>query len=124
VVLRSADENQLLANADFERGFSHWLPSAQGWYVPWHIDNLYLELLIERGIAGATLVLGALGWALHRMLASARRNPIAPFLAASLAGALCLGLVSSILDVPRVAFLLGLIAVLGYELSDSRRRAA
>ncbi len=72
--------------------------------MPWHIDNLYLELLIERGAVALALFLALAELALWNLPAGpGRLQPIAPFLAASLLGGLIVGLVSSLMDVPRVA---------------------
>ena len=105
---------QLLVNGDFSAGLARWFPAAQSYFLPWHIDNLYLELLIERGLVGAALLLAVAALALWRLL----RQPdsgdtAAPFIAASLCGLAGLGLMSSVLDVPRVALLLSLLVVMG-----------
>ena len=50
VVLESAGGQRLLANGDFSADLAQWLPAAQSYFLPWHIDNLFLELLIERGL--------------------------------------------------------------------------
>jgi hypothetical protein len=106
VVLETADGRQLLRNGAFDEGLAHWLPSAQGYYVPWHIDNLYLELLIERGLMGLWVTMALLlGCAYVVINRSLRGDGAAAFVAASLAGLCALGLVSSVLDVPRVAWL-------------------
>ena len=117
---------ELLANRDFAQGMARWFPSAQGYYVPWHIDSLWLEVLIERGVIamGAFAVCMALAvWCL--VGAVLRRgtviHPIAPFLAASLCGGLCVGLVSSVMDVPRVALLLMLLAIFSIEIRIAPR---
>ena len=116
LVLRADAGPNLLRNAGFEQGMAHWLPAAQYYYLPWHIDNLYLEWLIERGATGLLVLLLAVGMALWHLLAGpARWQPMAPFLAASLCGALITGLVSSLMDVPRVAFLFFIL--LGASLS-------
>ena len=47
--LAGTDGRPLLRNGDFDRGLAHWLPAAQSYFVPWHIDSLALESLIERG---------------------------------------------------------------------------
>jgi hypothetical protein len=114
LVLESSDGRQLLANADFSEGLARWLPAAHSYFVPWHIDNLVLELLIERGLIGMTLLLGLTAAALWRLL----RRPDAldtstPFIAASLCGVVCVGLLSSVLDVPRVALLAALLVAMG-----------
>ena len=109
---------ELTRNGDFAHGMAHWMQGAGGYYLPWHIDNLYLELLIERGLLQWMLVgLWMLG-ALRSLLTPATegtgaRGPaqsMAPFWAASLASVLLLGLVSSLLDVPRLAFAVFLVA--------------
>ncbi len=110
---------QLLANPDFADDLGHWFPLAQQYYLPWHIDNLYLELLIERGVFGLALVVGLTALALRRLIA--RRGAaaaIGPCLAAALCGALLLGLVSSFLDVPRVAFLFFLLVFFSLEVES------
>ena len=59
-----------------------------------------------------------LGFALRRLVGAAgRAPPIAPFLAASLCGALFVGAVSSVMDVPRVAFLLFLLSLFAVEIT-------
>ena len=130
--LLGADGRDLLHNGDFRAGMARWFPAAQSYFLPWHIDNLYLEQLIERGAIGlgafVALLAAALGAALR-----ARHRPIAPFVAAALFGVLTVGLVSSVMDVPRVAFLVWLMAFfcladdgapLSSSGSDDRARAA
>jgi hypothetical protein len=111
----------LLRNVDFSDGLAHWFPVARNYFVPWHIDNFYLELLIEQGVAGLTAVLLLLGSALAALLSARRRDsPAAPYLAACLVSVLLVGTVSSLLDVPRVAFLLFFLALLSIELDATR----
>ncbi len=106
VTLTGQGTAQLLGNADFSAGMAQWFPAAQSNFLPWHLDNLYLEVLVERGLPALLLllavVLGAMG-SLWR--GPGRHLPLAPFLAASLVAVLLVGLVSSVMDVPRVAFL-------------------
>jgi len=40
---------ELLENGEFSRGLAHWFPAAQSYFVPWHMDNLFFEVLVERG---------------------------------------------------------------------------
>ena len=115
--LTAPDGAQLLSNGDFSNGLAHWLPTAMGYYVPWHIDNLYLDVLVERGLPALLAFLACAAIALRRLAHAGPRGPaFAPFLAASLGGALCAGLVNSVTDVPRVAFLLFLVVIAGAEL--------
>lgn len=109
--LAGRNGKELLANGDFAQGLARWFPAERIYFLPWHIDNLYLELLIERGVLGLLLWLLLVGWALwHLLLGRARHQPLAPYLAASLIGVSLVGLVSSVMDVPRVAFLPYLLA--------------
>jgi len=107
VSLTDESDVNALHNADFEHGLAHWYPVARDDFLPWHIDSLPLELLIERGMLGLATFALLVGYALRGLLAERNQGlTAAPFLAASLLGALLVGLVSSVLDVPRVAFLL------------------
>ncbi len=104
------EKPEAITNGDFARGLSHWFPVAQTYFVPWHIDNLYLEILIERGLVGLMLFVTLIGLAFRRLMAaSAQGVQMAAYLAASLGGALLVGLTGSLMDVPRVAFLLFLV---------------
>lgn len=107
---------ELLGNGNFSQGLAHWLPAAQRYFLPWHIDNLYLEVLIERGVAGLLLLAALMACALwHLVFGRARSRALSPYLAASLCAALLIGLVSSVMDVPRVAFLLYLLTLFSIQ---------
>jgi len=109
-----------LRNADFEHGLARWYPVARDDFLPWHIDSLPLELLIERGALGLATFALLVGYALRGLLAERSRElAAAPFLAASLLGALLVGLVSSVLDVPRVAFLLLYLIAVSLAVSEN-----
>ena len=113
VALSAPDGSESLANRNFSAGLARWFPGAEYYFLPWHIDNLALELLIERGLLGlgafVALLVGAL-WGVMRAAGSGSR--FAPFVAASLVGALLVGLVSSLMDVPRIAFMMQFLALL------------
>jgi hypothetical protein len=115
--LKAPDGGQLLSNGDFSAGMAHWLPTAMSYFVPWHIDNLYLELLVERGLPALLAFACCAVVVVWRLLrARGEAGAAAPFIVASLCGALCAGLVNSVMDVPRVAFLLLFMMMLGAEL--------
>ncbi|MBV5298713.1 MAG: hypothetical protein JZU64_11450 [Rhodoferax sp.] len=108
----------VLKNGDFSRGLAHWFPAAQSYFVPWHLDNFYLEVLVERGIIGLLLLLlpvAAVGW--HLLFGVARREPFSVYLVTALTGILLVGLVSSVMDVPRVAFLFYLLILVGAQIT-------
>lgn len=116
------DRVEMLTHRDFEGGLAGWFPAAQGYYVPWHIDNLYLELLIERGVFALLAFMLCMGWTLRRLFyAAGSGSPVAPFLMASLCGCWCVGLVSSVMDVPRVAFLMFFLTLFAVEVTGLHR---
>lgn len=113
--------HNLLQNGSFSHGLAHWFPAAQSYFLPWHLDNLYLEILVERGMGGLLLWLALLGYAIWQLVSHpARLHPLSPYLAASLCAALCVGLVSSLMDVPRIAFLFTLLTFFSIQTSAKR----
>lgn len=106
VELRDAAGVQWLRNTRFEAGLSHWMPAAEAYYQPWHVDNLYLDLWLELGLIGFSLLAGLTIAALlavrHGM---GQRDPVAWALGASLLGILAVGALISLTEVPRVMLL-------------------
>jgi hypothetical protein len=113
VSLSGPDGRELLSNGDFSQGLAHWQTAAQSYFTPWHIDNLFLEVLIERGAPALVAFIAVVAVALARWLNAVPRIEPAAFVACALCAALVVGSVSSIFDVPRVAFLLQLMIVMG-----------
>jgi O-antigen ligase len=110
------------AVSTFVGGLSHWMPAAEAYYQPWHIDNLYLDLLLELGVVGALLLGGGVlmaGVAVARGLR--QRDPLAWALGVSLLGFLSLGLLISATEVPRVLLLALLTVTLALGLWTNRR---
>ena len=54
--MAAPDRTELLANCDFATGLGHWYPAAEDYFLPLHIDNLALEILIERGGLGLAVL--------------------------------------------------------------------
>ena len=122
ISLESSRFSNMLRNADFTAGLAHWFPVAKDYFIPWHIDNFYLELLIEQGILGLAAVALLLGTALARLGSVAQRTSTAtPYLMASLVGALLVGTVNSLIDMPRVAFLLFFLSLIASQLGTVPR---
>ena len=97
ISLTTPQGEELLGNRELSTDLGRWFPSAHSHFLPWHIDNLYLELTIEHGLLGLVLFLGLAFGAMTRAFAAPQaRMAIAPFLAASVLGALVVGSVSSI----------------------------
>ena len=100
------EQQELLENGQFTRGLANWFPAAQFYFNPWHADNLFLEILIERGMATLLVFIVLMSCAFWTLaISDARLLSLSPYLAASLFAALLAGLVSSFMDVPRIAFL-------------------
>lgn len=112
VELLDAHGRQLLHNPDFAEGLGRWMPAAEGYFQPWHIDNLYIDVLLELGLVGwmalSVLVLAALRGLYRGLLA---QDVLAWAYGAPLLGFLSVGVLISVTEVPRV-FLLALLATL------------
>lgn len=107
----------LLRNGDFERGSDFWFFSADHDHLPWHAKNVFLQTYVEQGLLGMTALAAALGAAgVHLAGRRARGHPLAPVLLASLAGGVTVGLVDSLVDMPRITLLLMLVLWLGLNL--------
>ncbi|HEY9102140.1 hypothetical protein [Chitinimonas sp.] len=121
VQLLDAQGRSLLGNGDFAREMAHWFFTSDRQHLPWHIKNLFLNVLFDQGLIGLALflcLLVAAGWRL--LVGDARSHPLAPALAASLLAFLVVGAFDSLLDVPRVAFLFYLLLMLALYLPAPR----
>ena len=109
----------LLRNPQFNAADGQWFPQSFRYFLPWHIDNLYLELLLETGLAGFFAFLAVIVGTLRRLFHNyVKGETFSIELLSALSGLLALGLLVSIIDMPRVALLAGLFVVWG------RRKAA
>jgi hypothetical protein len=113
VRLLDAQGNDLLANGDFSRGGARWAFSADD-HLPWHIFNLYVQVLFELGWVGVLAFTWVVGLSLWRLAsATARGDSFAASILAALVGFLLIGLTESLLDGPRVAMLYFLLLFAG-----------
>ncbi len=123
VKLVDVENNQWLKNGNFSQGLSYWFPVSPDYFLPWHIDNLFLELLIERGILGLLTHTALIAYAFWNLiLGRARTMLIAPYLASSVCAVLCIGCISSVMDVPRVAFIFYLLTLLSIHIKNDSNR--
>jgi len=108
--LTDAAGRPLLQNGGFEQGLAHWYFSSDRYHLPFHAKDLVVRLLSEQGLLGLGAFAMLLGAALWRMsVGAARHHPLAKVLANSILALLTVGLVDSLLDMPRVAFLTWLL---------------
>ena len=110
VELLSSIEISVLKNADFSLGLSNWLPVATDFFRSWHLDNFYLELWAERGWPGLLAWIALLGFAVRALLWRVNESSCRLPLLGGLTGASALGMVISIAELPRIAFLLALLS--------------
>ncbi len=121
VSLRDASGAELLANGGFEKGMARWFFSSDRHHMPWHAKNLAVHLLFEQGLLGLAAWTAALGVALWRLVAgAARHQALAPPLAGALAGVAVVGLVDSLLDMPRIGWAMLLLLAVALTLPAGR----
>lgn len=103
--------NNLLTNPDFRQGGDHWLPYNDYQHLAWHLKNFYVNVYFDQGLLGLLAFLTLLfpGFMRSRRHAS-YGSLFAVALLAALSGFLILGLVSTLLDVPRLMTLFLLLA--------------
>ncbi len=117
--LLDAKGHQLLDNGDFSSGMAHWFFAGRHYFLPWHVDSLFIETLIDQGVVGLLLLLGLLGMAFANLLRGrGREHVLAPYLLAALTACLVVGIFSSVLDMPRPAFLLYLLSCFALFLEE------
>ncbi|MGZ3255079.1 MAG: O-antigen ligase family protein, partial [Burkholderiaceae bacterium] len=121
ISMRASDGRELLQNGDFSNGIDHWFFSTDN-HVPWHFENLWLQIYFEQGVFGL-LLFGCL--IVYTFITIVKRfgeqDFPAPVLTASLFGFLTVGVIDSLSDVPRMALLFYLL-VMWVLLKKKRRR--
>jgi hypothetical protein len=125
LALVAADGQPLLANGGFDQGMARWFSTSDKNHMPWHAKNLAVHLLFEQGWFGLLAALLAGGVAMWRTtLGAARDHVLAPALAGALAAVAVVGIGDSLLDMPRIAWLLWWLVALALLLpaSHSARR--
>jgi hypothetical protein len=119
--LTDAAARPLLSNGNFEQGLARWFSSSDRHHLPWHAKSIVVHLLFEQGWLGLVTLVLASAAALWRVSAgAARHHPLAPALAGALVGAWVVGAVDSLLNMPRVAWLLLLLVLCALTLPDKR----
>ena len=112
IELLDARGRQLLRNPNLNQGSRYWSSIAYGNFLPWHMDNLLLEWLVERGLLGtlvaAAVVVGAL---LNAVRSGQSSTPLTIVVKGSITAALMAGMLISFIEVPRVAIVFMLLLV-------------
>ncbi len=100
----------LLRNGNFAQGGDFWFFGSDRYHLPWHAHNMFAHTYVEQGLFGLAVLALALALAGWHLLRSARRgSALVPTLAAALAGASVVGMVDSLLDIPRLTLFFTLL---------------
>jgi VanZ family protein len=119
VILRDMHGNNLVQNSNFSAGMHHWFFSTDN-YLPWHVENLYLNVYFEQGWLGLILFLALIGYAITRWLSRVwKQDALSLALLASLTAFLAVGTLNSWADEPRLSFLFYLLLLTGLA-ADAR----
>ena len=112
VALRDDSGAQLVRNGDFSAGGDYWFFKTHS-HLPWHIKNLWVEVLFEQGWFGLLTFLLLLAVLLAHLGRAVRHGErLAAVLLASTSGFLAVGLFGSLFDAPRIATLFFLLVIL------------
>jgi hypothetical protein len=112
VQLQDETGERLIRNGDFSAGGDYWFFKTHS-HLPWHIKNLWVEVLFEQGWFGLISFLLLLAAVVaHLARAVWRGDRLAGVLLASTGGFLTVGLFGSLFDAPRIATLFFLLVVL------------
>lgn len=113
MALYDSTGNNLVRNSDFSNGMHHWFFSTDD-YWPWHVENLLLSILFEKGWFGLICFVTLIIYVLIKWLPRAwRSDPFWLTLCASLIAFLAVGLLNSWNDEPRLSFLFYLLIITG-----------
>jgi len=112
VMLLGGDGRDLLRNGRFSTSATHWFFASDRHHRPWHVKNLWLNYLFDQGWFGLLTFAALYVAALVRVtFGPAARHPMAPYIAAGLAGFGIVGMFDSLVDVARLATLFFLVIV-------------
>ncbi len=120
IQLLGPDGRQLLDNGDFSEDMRRWFFSSDRNHLPWHIKNLFMNVLFDQGGVGLLLFSAMLLAALWRVtVGTAKDHPLAPGIGGGLVGFVLVGLFDSLVDVPRLAFVFYVLLLLGLTLRQA-----
>lgn len=124
VRLENPEGQELVRNGDFADGGTYWFfTTDNGW--PWRVENVFLQVYFEQGWLGLAAFSGLVALLVLRIFRAARRGDVfALGVGTALLGCLTVGLLSSILESPKLALLFYLLLFAGemHLRRDSRKR--
>jgi hypothetical protein len=120
--LHDASGREMLVNGQFDQGLARWYFTSDRLHLPWHAKNLLLHVLFEQGVFGVAALALLAATALWRVTGgAARRRTLAAPLAGAWVGVMTVGLVDSVLDMPRAAFVVLTLLALAVALPAGRQ---
>lgn len=110
VSITDAYGEEYLVNGDFEQGMDLWFPTSDHYHLPLHPKNLWVNVFFEQGLSGLIAFCALVFYGLYRGSRLALSGDgFALSLLSSLMGALTVGVIGTLYDVPRVIFLFFLV---------------
>lgn len=123
VRLVGPDKSNLITNGDFTIGGNRWFFGTDD-HLPWHIKQLWVQILFEQGWLGIVAVGVAVLMAAARLARRAWRDDLfAGTILAALSAFMLTGLFDSTFDAPRLTTLFFILVFLGILPADVSNRA-
>jgi glycopeptide antibiotics resistance protein len=121
VRLEDLGGHELLRNGNFRSGMDYW-NFATDRHLAWHAKNLLLHIHFEQGLVGLAAWSLLIATVVVRLFRQTRQGDMAALaLLSSVLGMLVVGLFDSVLDVPRLNFLLLMMMTMALA-HESRQR--
>ena len=127
LALRAGDGDgaSQLVNGEFDAAGARWFPTGRYYYLPWHVDNVFLETLLGQGMTGMLGVVLVFMLAGKRLLCLAGRAATQDAaIAGALAGGVMVGMLGSLQNAPRVMLLFWLVAWFAFLIRADADRSA
>jgi len=119
VQLTDSDGNKLINNGDFTDGSDFWFFSTEK-HNPWHIFNLWVDVLFATGYLGLLAFSALLLITLYRLCSRLKTDSFAAIQLAAFSGFLVVGFVDSPFDAPRLTWLFFMMVF--FTLASTRKR--
>ena len=123
VQLLDASGQNRLRNSEFSDDGNFWFFTSDRHHLPWHIKNLFLNILFDQGILGLVAVLLLCIAVVARVLTRLRSWKHGISIVAAVCGFLVVGLFDSLLDAPRLGLLFFLLCFITLIVPAPQKRA-
>ncbi len=108
--LLDAAGRSILHNGSFGEGMARWYFTSDHHHMPWHLKSLPVHVLFDQGWVGGALLAALTLAAFWRVgFGAARHHALSPVLAGSVTAFLVVGLIDSLLDMPRLTWMFYLL---------------